>query len=542
MCTACSKLLNAINAYIAKADKILSNELENAGFADSENTVKHIEKLEEQIVKILKDQSKSFEELLEMAEKKGIDLEEFLEKNWKGFKNRDDIKEKLFPVFFNEYSEYVPALANIYIKQMDSELIVEQITRKTTDWIAQWSYELSDLMHLSSHAEIENVLIKGLKSGVGISDIAYDIQANGIRDEYYKARRAALTETLRAHSFAREDSIQQCPAAEMKEWVHTGEYRNEPRPNHEAINGQIVRKDKNFVLKGADGVTYYPIMPKDPALPAAEVINCHCVHRGIVSENILGLSLEERKKLQRQAIEELESDPDRYAKLDEELKNRAGINSDTIKCDWLKTKTAAERKKYFRSDSRWALFESGVIQNDKELENLYKTVDTKYGQRKVFKTLTELKNDGIITVSKDRLEHSSLGAWTKTNRLEKGGHSQRGMEKLLSTGIEPVIYKEYTNGVRIGSVPMHKFQSKKTGGNRPNSDIGQSWFPKDWDDDKIMLAGTYAANFGTGKDITRTAVFDGVEVVVFLNDGQVGTICPNNMKQPKGDEWENARD
>lgn len=542
MCTACSKLLNAIDAYIAKADKKLSEELENAGFADSENTVKHIEKLEEQIVEVLKEQSKSFEELLEAAEKKGVSLEEFLEKNWKEFKNRDNIMEKLFPVFFNEYSEYVPALANIYIKQMDSELIVEQITRKTTDWIAQWSYELSDLMHLSSHMEIENVLIKGLKSGKGVGDIARDIQANGIRDEYYKARRAALTETLRAHSFAREDSIWQCPAAEMKEWVHTGEYRNEPRPNHEAINGQIVGKDENFVLIGADGVTYYPIMPKDPALPAAEVINCHCIHRGIASEKILGLSLEERKRLQQQAIEDLESDPDRYAELDEELKNRAGINEYTIKCDWLKNKTVEERKKYFRSDSRWALFESGVIKNDKDLEKLYKTVDTKYGQRKVFKTLTELKNDGIITVSKDRLEHSSFGDWTKTNRLEKGGHGQRGMEKLLSTGVEPVIYKEYSNGVRIGSVPNHKNPTKNTDSNRPNSDIGQSWFPKDWDDDKIMLAGTYTANFEKGNDISKIAVFENVEVVVYINDGNVGTICPNNMKQPKGDEWENARD
>lgn len=532
MCTACSKLLNAINAYIAKADKRLSEELENAGFADPENTVKHIDKLEEQIVEILKEQSKSFEELLEEAEKEGVSLEEFLEKNWKEFKNRDDIKEKLFPAFFNEYSEYVPALANIYIKQMDSELIVEQVTRKTTDWIAQWSYELSDLMHLSSHAEIENVLIKGLKSGKGVGDIARDIQANGIRDEYYKARRAALTETLRAHSFAREDSIQQCPAAEMKEWVHTGEYRNEPRPNHEAINGQIVGKDENFVLKGADGVTYYPIMPKDPALPAAEVINCHCIHRGIASENILGLSLEERKKLQQQAIEELESDPDRYAELDEELKNRAGINSETIKCDWLKNKTAAERKKYFRSDSRWALFESGVIQNDADLERLYKTVDTKYGQRKMFKTLTELKNDGIITVPDKTLRHSTVGDYVKPSkdypngRLKKGGHSQKCIDELINKGIDYKITKICDNGVRLGYVPEHKQRTKQSG-------IGQSWFPDNWSDDDIRNAGTYVANAVKSDDIIKFAEYNGIKVGVFIDDdGFPSTIFPDNSKQP----------
>ena len=543
MCTACSQLLDAINTYIAKADKNLEDILKRAGFADSEETVKRIEMLEEQIAEVLKKQSKSFEDLIQEAADKGVDLVEFVEEWLKDFEEKDDIRDKLFLLFLSTFTEYVQVLANIYIKEMDLDLIVNQITRKTTDWITQWSYELSDLMHLSSHKDIERVLVKGLKKGSGIAEIARDIQLNGIRDEYYKARRVALTETLRAHSFAREDSIQQCPAAETKEWVHTGEYRNEPRPNHEAVSGQIVGKDENFVLVGADGITYYPIMPKDPALPAAEVINCHCIHRGIASEKILGLPLEERQKLQQQAIEELESDPHRYDELDEELKNRAGINEDTVKCDWLRNnKTVEERKKYFRSDSRWALFESGVIQNDADLEKLYKTVDTPQGQKKVFKTLTELKNDGIITVSKEKLDHSSLGDWTKTNRLEKGGHGQRGMEKLLSTGVEPVIYKEYSNGVRIGSVPNHKNPTKNTNSNRPNADIGQSWFPRDWDDDKIMSAGTYAANFGKGNDITKTAVYEGVEVVVYINDGQVGTICPNNMRQPKGDEWENARD
>lgn len=540
MCSECQLLIKAIDAYITKADNDLADRLKEEGYADSKNTVKHIEELEEKIAEVLQEQSKDFEDLIESADKKGIDLEEFLKGSWQEFKTTNDIREKLFPIFFNEFTEYVPVLANFYMKEMDSELIVEQISEKTTDWIAQWSYELSDLMHLSSHEEIENILVKGLKNGKGIAETARDVLESGIRDEFYKARRAALTETLRAHSFAREESIQQCPASEYKEWIHTGNHKIEPRPNHVRMNGQKVLISENFKLKGADGVTYLADFPKDPALPAAEVINCHCIHRSITSEEILGLPLEERKKLQQQAIDEM---GDEWKKeLDARNKARAGINEDTIKCDWLKNKTVEERKKYFRSDSRWALFESGVIQNDADLERLYKTVDTKHGPRKVFKSLTELKNDGIMTVSKERLEHSSLGDWTKTNRLDKGGHGQRGIEKLLSTDIEPVIYKEYSNGVRIGSVPNHKNPTKKTGSNKSNSDIGQSWFPKDWDDNKILLAGTYTANFGTGNDIIKKAVFDDVEVVIFLNDSQVGTICPNNMRQPKGDEWENARD
>ena len=419
-----------------------------------------------------------------------------------------------------------------------------QISDTTSSWISQWSQEISELMHLNSHKELEGILSDGMKTGSSVAEIARNILDAGIRDEFYKARRAALTETLRAHSVAQEEAIQQCPAAEFKEWVHTGSYRNEPRENHVKMSGQIVPKNSNFHLTGADGITYLADYPRDPALPAGESINCHCIHRGVVSEKILGLSLEERKKLQQQAIDEMGDDWQKELDaIDARNKARAGINEDTIKCDWLKRKkTAEERKKYFRSDARWALFESGVIQNDKDLERLYKTVDTKYGPRKVFKSLTELKNDGIITVSKDRLEHSSLGDWTKTNRLEKGGHGQRGMEKLLSTGVEPVIYKQYSNGVRIGSVPNHKSPTKNTNSNRANSDIGQSWFPEKWNDDKIMLAGTYTANISSGEGIAKIGIYDGVEIVVYINDGEIGTICPNNMRQPKGDGWENARD
>lgn len=46
---------------------------------------------------------------------------------------------------------------------MDSELVVEQISDKTAGWIAQWSGELSDIMKLSSHEEIERVLSNALK-------------------------------------------------------------------------------------------------------------------------------------------------------------------------------------------------------------------------------------------------------------------------------------------------------------------------------------------------------------------------------------------
>lgn len=525
MCSECQLLIKAIDAYIAKADNDLADRLKEEGYADSKNTVKHIEELEEKIAEVLQEQSKDFEDLIESADKKGIDLEEFLKGSWQEFKTTNDIREKLFPIFFNEFTEYVPVLANFYMKEMDSELIVEQISEKTTDWIAQWSYELSDLMHLSSHEEIENILVKGLKNGKGIAETARDVLESGIRDEFYKARRAALTETLRAHSFAREESIQQCPASEYKEWIHTGNHKIEPRPNHVRMNGQKVLISENFKLKGADGVTYLADFPKDPVLPAAEVINCHCIHRSITSEEILGLPLEERKKLQQQAIDEM---GDEWKKeLDARNKARAGINEDTIKCDWLKNKTVEERKKYFRSDSRWALFESGVIQNDADLERLYKTVDTKYGPRKVFKSLTELKNDGIMTVSDKTLKHSVVGTYKPKSkeypngRMTSGGHTYQAIQECKSKGIDYTINKKFSNGVCLGNVPSSELKIKR---NRN----GQSCFPKDWDDDKILIAGTYAANNGNLIDANRKiAVYDNVAVRTLIYGDEVNTICPD---------------
>lgn len=536
MCTACSQLIKAIDAYIAKADEKLSDALEDAGFAEPKETVKHAEKLETMLAAVFTQQSADFGDMLNKAKENGIGVEEVISVQLPDFKANDPTGDKLFRIFFEDFSEYIPELANVYMSQLDSELVVDEISQKTSEWIAQWSSELSDLMHLSSHKELEDILANGMKNGKGVADIAREILESGIRDEFYKARRAALTETLRAHSFAREESIQQCPASEYKEWVHTGSYRNEPRKNHVAMNGQIVRKDKNFKLKGADGITYLADFPRDPILPPGESINCHCIHRGVVSEEILGLPLEERKRLQQQAIEGMGDEWEK--ELDARNKAKAGINEDTIKCDWLKNKTVEERKKYFRSDSRWALFESGVIQNDADLEKLYKIVDTKRGQRKVFKSLTELKNDGIITVSDKTLKHSTVGNYTNLKnpkkppsmknggRPEGGGHSQAGINELDSRGWKYNIEKVFDNGVRIGNIPSHKKGEKRSG-------IGQSWFPESWGNDDVLKAGTYVANTYDLNGITIFGDYNGVRVGVYIDkNGDPSTIFPDNSRQP----------
>ena len=101
-------------------------------------------------------------------------------------------------------------------------------------------------MKLNSHKEIEDILKKGLKDGSNRYTYSRDILDSGIRDEYYKARRAAITEVLRAHSVAQQEAFMQSPAVKKKMWRHTGSYRNNPRKNHRDMDGQDSPGQRTF--------------------------------------------------------------------------------------------------------------------------------------------------------------------------------------------------------------------------------------------------------------------------------------------------------
>lgn len=315
----CGKLLEAIERYIAKADDDLEEILAEEGFIESEKTVKRASKLEDAIAEALEEETELFISSAETA----VDIEAFAERIWPGVKLDDQLAEKLMEIFKEQLQIFLPELIEPYIKLTDKDLKLNSISKKTTAWVESWSEELGAMMKLTSHTELENILKKDLADGVGIETFISDIQNSGIREERYRARRAAITESLRAHSVAQEEAIQQSPAVEEKEWVHTGSFRNDPRPNHQAISGQIVPKNEPFTLTGADGSTYYPQYPRDPVLPASESVHCHCIHRGIVSEKILGLSLAERKRLQEEAIAEMDEAWEK--ELDAKYRAKAGI-------------------------------------------------------------------------------------------------------------------------------------------------------------------------------------------------------------------------
>lgn len=318
MCN-CEKLLKAIDNYIAKADDDLKDALKDEGYAEPGKTVKRISDIEDAIAEALEEESDLFITNANTC----IDVETFAARVWPGVKLDDRTAEKIREIFIEQMQEFLPDLVKPYLKRTDKALTLTTISKRTSAWVSEWGDQLGKLMKLTSHTELEKILDKNLKDGKGIQDFISDIQNSSIRNERYRARATAVTEALRAHSVAQEEAIQQSPAVEEKEWVHTGSYRNDPRPNHEAMSGQTVPKDQPFTLYGADGGVYYPQYPRDPLLPAGESVNCHCIHRGIVSEDILGLPLARRKELQAEAIAEMDDEWEK--ELNARNKLKAGI-------------------------------------------------------------------------------------------------------------------------------------------------------------------------------------------------------------------------
>ena len=227
MCLECGPLIKAIDAYIARADDGLADALGAEGYLKPKKTVKYVQDVEDGVAEALLDET---DYILAEAEK-AVDLETFAEDVWPRVKVNDAAKAKLTTVFAESLDKFMPEYVGYYLTQTDRELKLAQVSKRTTAWVQSWSKDLGEIMQLNSHKEIERILEKGLAEGHGMAEFTRAILDSGIRDEYYKARRVAVTEVLRAHSVAQQEAFMQSPAVSEKMWKHTGEYRNEPRQN-----------------------------------------------------------------------------------------------------------------------------------------------------------------------------------------------------------------------------------------------------------------------------------------------------------------------
>ena len=325
----CDRLTKAIDAYIRKADNNLSDQLGKEGYAKPKKTLQYAESIEDDVADILTEETDYF---VREAKTSGS-LEDF-QKKLPAVTAATPATAKLSKTFATQLKRFMPEYAAYYLKKTDKSLKLDRVSKRTTAWIESWSDDLADLMKTTSKAQLESLLKKEINNGGNISQFCVDLINSGMEKEgkgeywtsHYRARRVAVTEVLRAHSVAQQEAFMQSPAVEEKSWLHTGNYRNEPRQNHIDMSGQTVPKGQPLELIGEDGIVYHPMYPRDVSLPAGESINCHCIQQPVVSEDILGLPLEERQKLQQQAIDEM--DDDWEAELDARNKAKAGIEDE----------------------------------------------------------------------------------------------------------------------------------------------------------------------------------------------------------------------
>lgn len=316
-------LLKAIEAYLEKADEDLTEMLEDEGRAESEESVDAINSIEEGIEDALTAETKRI--INAIKKHKTLDtlvaagaIDEIFDSN--------TCSNKIKKLVSKEINALIPKLVQGYVGFIDAELKITAVSDRTIAWIDDWSAQLAEIMKLTDKETITKIIQDGFAEGGDIASVTAAIKDSGIRNEYYRARRAALTEVLRAHNVSRQEASMQNPAVTGKTWRHTGAHKNEPRENHVAMDGQTVDVDKPFTLTGMDGTTYYPMFPVDPDLPPEEAVNCHCLSQEVVDENILGLSLEERQQLHQEALDSMNEDWEQ--ELNERNKAKAGIEED----------------------------------------------------------------------------------------------------------------------------------------------------------------------------------------------------------------------
>lgn len=312
-------LIKALDGFIAKADDDLKDQLADEGFVDADGTVESENSFEDKLTQILENEQDAIIGILKDSDS----IEDAVQKILDRLSEDATVRDAMEAVFGEEMSSAVEKLASSYLEMLDSELSIDIMSDRTTDWIKSWSSDLADLMHLSTKDGLESTLNTALKDGKSIEKVTSELMDwYGFSRE--RARKTAITEMLTAHSAAANEAFKQSPSVEKKRWRHTGAYKNHPRQNHVAMDGVEVLKGEHFELVGADGNTYYPDYPRDPVLPASERVNCHCLLQAVVSNDILGLSAEEKKKLQEQAI--ADDNDDWEKELDAKNKAKAGID------------------------------------------------------------------------------------------------------------------------------------------------------------------------------------------------------------------------
>ena len=397
---ACSDLIAEIDRFIEKASDDLAANLKKRGFLKAKFSVKRLSELEDAIAEALEKEAQGVADGAKKAtDLDSVDVEYLISSTGAG----EDIADALS----DHYDKVLPELTDAYIKHSDKGLGFVASTKRTSDWVKSWSEQVAEFMEKTSIDKIQSLLDDHIKSGKGIDYFVNALLDSGIRTERYRARTVAVTETLRAHSIAHHEATLQNPCVVQKMWRHTGAHKNNPRPNHVAMDGKKVAKDKPFTLIGADGGTYYPQFPLDPSLPVGESANCHCITQDIVDDDILGLPLEERQKMQQEALADLDID---YAS------DIIGIEENRVKrtvIPKMKTDVIVQRQDIHRKGTDLYKRREKALQSKGQYGPSYLSIT----DDEVIALVDKYKGTGTVKVSKRTLAWTNQETITSNNKI-----------------------------------------------------------------------------------------------------------------------------
>lgn len=287
-------LIKSIDKLVKADDEELKQDLKL--YIELDYTIKRINVMENFTYKLLREELNHYIRGIKDYVSKGR-TEDILNYVKRSLLASDDFVNK-YGRRFNKFLDLTTEqLTDVYLKSIDKELFFSYFSDRTTDFIDSWSKELAELIHETSYNELDSILKVGLEEGKGINDIAKDLR-NSYGFSRTRSRTIAITEVLTAHSHAGFESAIQNPSVDRVTWRHSGIRGITPRPNHVALDGKTIKKGEWFDL-GTEQAQY----PRQTSLSAKERVRCHCLLQQVVDDEILGLSLERRQQLQKEAIE-----------------------------------------------------------------------------------------------------------------------------------------------------------------------------------------------------------------------------------------------
>ena len=118
---------------------------------------------------------------------------------------------------------------------------------------------------------INRIVLNGQREGLNKRDIAKQLEISIKGMSKKRAKMIATTETSNAVNNATNATAKGAGMRE-KGWIYT-DIAKTPRENHKILDNTWIPFDKKFNLGGGIFADY----PHDPALPASERINCHCI-------------------------------------------------------------------------------------------------------------------------------------------------------------------------------------------------------------------------------------------------------------------------